>query len=113
VLIVEDNADAAESLRMLLELAGHEVAVAHNGVDGLKAAQARRPDVVLCDLGLPGLSGFEVARALRQGADTAGLRLIAVSGYGRDEDQREAREAGFDEVLVKPVSPAVLERLLA
>jgi signal transduction histidine kinase/CheY-like chemotaxis protein len=113
VLIVEDNRDAADSLRMLLELAGHEVAVAYTGAEGLRAAQARRPDVVLCDLGLPGLSGFEVARALRQGADTAGVRLIAVSGYGRDEDQRRAREAGFDEVLVKPVSPAVLERLLA
>jgi DNA-binding response OmpR family regulator len=113
VLIVEDNTDAADSLRMLLELAGHDVAVAYTGAEGLKAARARRPNVVLCDLGLPGLSGFEVARALRQGADTAGVRLIPVSGYGRDEDQRRAREAGFDEVLVKPVSPAVLERLLA
>jgi PAS domain S-box-containing protein len=113
VLIVEDNSDAADSLRMLLELAGHEVAVAYTGADGLEAARARRPDVVLCDLGLPGLSGFEVARALRQGADTSGLRLIAVSGYGRDEDQRRARAAGFDEVLVKPVDLSVLGRLLS
>jgi PAS domain S-box-containing protein len=113
VLIVEDNVDAADSLRMLLEMAGHEVAVAYTGVAGLEAARARRPDVVLCDLGLPGLTGYEVARALRQGVETAGVRLIAVSGYGRDEDQRRARESGFDEVLVKPVSPAVLERLLA
>jgi CheY-like chemotaxis protein len=89
------------------------VAVAYPGAEGLQAAQARRPEVVLCDLGLPGLSGFEVARALRQAPETAGVRLIAVSGYGRDEDQRRAREAGFDELLVKPVSPAVLERLLA
>jgi PAS domain S-box-containing protein len=111
ILIIEDNRDAADSLRMLLELSGgHAVSVAYTGDEGLEQARASRPEIVLCDLGLPGLSGFEVARALRADPATARIVLVAVTGYGRDEDRRKAREAGFDDLLVKPVEPAALER---
>src|SRR4051812_43202815 len=86
VLVIEDHPDAAESLRLLLELAGHEVRVARTGPAGVAAARGFQPDVVLCDLGLPGgMSGYEVARALRADPDVAGARLVAVSGYGQPE----------------------------
>ena len=112
ILIVEDNRDAADSLRLLLELLGHEVAVAYSGPDGVARATAWRPDLVLCDLGLPGLDGYGVAAALRQHAATAQARLIAVTGYGQDEDRRRSREAGFDHHLVKPADPHALQALL-
>jgi CheY-like chemotaxis protein len=113
VLVVEDNVDAALSVRVLLELYGHEVRLAHSGPEGVEAARRWRPEVVLCDLGLPGLSGYEVARALRADEATAKARLIAVSGYAEEESQQQALEAGFDRVLVKPVAPDALRRLLA
>ncbi len=109
ILVVEDNRDSAESLRLLLEICGHEVALAYTGPEGVEAARAGRPDVVLCDIGLPGMDGFSVASTLRQSPETAATLLIAVTGYGRDEDRRRALEAGFDVHLVKPVDP---ERLL-
>ncbi|MDB5308238.1 MAG: domain S-box-containing protein [Gemmataceae bacterium] len=105
VLVVEDNRDGAESLRAILELAGHEATVAYDGVAGLEAARQVRPDVVLCDIGLPGLDGYRVAQALRADRATAGARLVSVSGYGQEEDRRRSREAGFDHHLVKPVAP--------
>jgi CheY-like chemotaxis protein/two-component sensor histidine kinase len=113
VLVVEDNRDAAESLRLLLELQGHVVAVAHSGPEGVTEALRWRPDVVLCDIGLPGLDGYGVAGALRRDAATAKARLIALTGYGREEDRSKARAAGFDEHLVKPAAPEELQRLLA
>jgi signal transduction histidine kinase len=113
ILVVEDNRDAAESLRMLLELARHQVVVAHTGPSGLEAARQFRPDVVLCDLGLPGMDGLAVARALRADPATAGARLVALTGYGSDADHGRAREAGFDLHLVKPVDPKELHRALA
>src|SRR5262249_12513593 len=114
VLLIEDNADAAESLRLLLNLTGHTVAVAHAGPAGLEAARAFRPQVVLCDLGLPGgMDGYAVARALRGDPELAVLRIIALSGYGQDEDRRRSLEAGFDAHLIKPVDFAELRRLLA
>jgi CheY-like chemotaxis protein len=94
---------------MLLELCGHEVGVAYTGPDGVEAAARLRPDVVVCDIGLPGMDGYEVATALRGREETARAKLIAVTGYGRDEDRRRALEAGFDRHLTKPVDP---ERLL-
>ena len=112
ILVVEDKPDAAEMLRILLVLLGHEVAVAHTGPEGVEAARRGPPDVVLCDIGLPGLDGYGVARALRQDPATAGVRLIAVTGYGSDEDRRRSREAGFDLHLTKPVDPADLQPLL-
>ena len=108
VLVVEDNHDSAESLRQLLYICGYEVAIAYTGHDGLRAAKRIRPDVVLCDIGLPDSNGFVVASALREDPDTCGARLIAVTAYGQDEDRRRAREAGFDLHLVKPVDPQVL-----
>jgi signal transduction histidine kinase/ActR/RegA family two-component response regulator len=112
ILIVEDNRDTAETLRDLLELSGCTVAVAYSGAEGVEAARQLRPEVVLCDLGLPGMDGYQVAAALRQDPDLAGARLIAISGYGQEEDQLRAREAGFDLHLTKPVEFAELRRLL-
>jgi CheY-like chemotaxis protein len=113
VLVVEDNRDSAESLRQLLYICGYEVAIAYTGHDGLRAAKRMRPDVVLCDIGLPDSNGFVVASALREDPDTCAARLIAVTAYGQDEDRRRAREAGFDLHLVKPVDPQVLLDRLA
>jgi CheY-like chemotaxis protein len=112
ILVVEDNRDAADSLRKLLELLGHRVAVAYTGPDGVRLAGEWQPDVVLCDIGLPGLDGYGVAGALRHHPATAKAHLIAVSGYGQDEDRRRSQEAGFEEHLVKPVGPEELARIL-
>jgi PAS domain S-box-containing protein len=113
VLVVEDSRDTAESLQMVLELAGHQVGVAHAGDEGVAMARQMRPDVVLCDIGLPGgMDGFAVARALRADPEQYAVTLIAISGYGQDEDQRRARQAGFDRHLTKPVDPAALKALL-
>ena len=112
VLVVEDNRDSADSLRLLLALYGYEVAVAYCGHVGVRAAERHRPDVVLCDIGLPGLDGYEVARKLRENPTTAQARLIAVTAYGRDEDRRRSHEAGFERHLVKPVDPDDLRRAL-
>jgi two-component system, sensor histidine kinase len=112
VLVVEDNRDAADSLRLLLKLSGHEVAVAYFGHDRVRAAEQHRPDVVLCDIGLPGLDGYGVARKLRGNPVTAKARLIAVTAYGQDEDRRRSHEAGFEQHLVKPVGADDLQRAL-
>ena len=111
ILVIEDYADAAESLRLFLELAGHRVEVASTGKAGVEAARRLRPDLVLCDIGLPGgMDGYAVARALREGDPE--IRLVALSGYGQDEDRRRALESGFNRHLTKPVDPAVLSELL-
>ncbi len=112
ILVVEDNRDAADSLQMLLKLAGYEVVVAYSGTEGLQAARARQPDVILCDIGLPGMDGFALAKALRQDPQTADARLIAMTGYGRQEDKERALEAGFNGHLTKPVDPETLLRQL-
>jgi CheY-like chemotaxis protein len=112
ILVVDDNRDSADSLRLLLEFSGHEVAVAYSGHDGLQAAERYQPDVVLCDIGLPGLDGYWVARQLRDNPTTAKARLIAVTAYGQDEDRRRSHEAGFEQHLVKPVDPDALQRVL-
>jgi signal transduction histidine kinase len=113
-LIIEDHRDAADSLRTLLELAGHEVEVAYDGQQGLEKVRWFRPEIVLCDIGLPnGMDGYAVARALRAEPELGPLRLVALSGYGQAEDQRRALEAGFDTHLTKPADPDGLRRLLA
>lgn len=112
VLVVDDNRDSAESLQMLLQLWGHEAHCAHDGVEALEMADVLRPDTVLLDIGLPGISGYDVARRLRAHDGTAGAMLIAVTGYGQEEDKQLTRDAGFDHHMVKPVDPDALERLL-
>jgi PAS domain S-box-containing protein len=112
VLVVEDNADAAEMLQLLLETRGHEVAVAGDAPEALERLRGGGADVILCDLGLPGTSGFELARAIREDAALREVSLVALTGYGQPEDRRRTAAAGFDAHLVKPVSVADLERVL-
>jgi CheY-like chemotaxis protein len=111
VLVIEDNADAAESLSLLLEQLGCESVVARDGTTGIAAALADPPDVVFCDIGLPGLDGYEVARRLRAEDWGRWVTLVAVTGYGREEDRRRAELAGFDMHFVKPADPAAIARL--
>jgi CheY-like chemotaxis protein len=112
ILVVEDNRDSADSLRLFLEVCGYEVSVAYSGPDGVQAAEQYRPDVVLCDIGLPGLDGYGVARKLRDNPATSRARLIAVTAYGEDEYRRRSLEAGFEHHLVKPVDLDTLQRVL-
>jgi CheY-like chemotaxis protein len=109
VLVVDDNVDAAESLGLLLEVWGHEVRTAHDGPAALAVAEEFEPDLVLLDIGLPGMDGYEVARRLRS---TAAV-LVALTGYGLREDAERARAAGFAAHVVKPASPERLQQLLA
>jgi PAS domain S-box-containing protein len=113
VLVIEDNADAAETLREMLEMWGHEVAVASDGRAGVAKARSFAPDVVLCDIGLPEMDGYEVARAIRADPEIAATFLVAVTGYALPEDQRRAAEAGFMRHLGKPVPIEVMEQVLA
>ena len=113
VLIIEDNIDAAESLREAIEFSEHEVEVAYNGPSGIAKARARNPEVVFCDIGLPGMDGFDVARAFRADNALKGAYLVALSGYAQPEDVLRASEAGFDEHLAKPPSLKRLEQTLA
>jgi len=115
ILIIEDNADARESLQAVLTLDGHEVHEAADGEEGLQVAERTKPDVVLVDIGLPRIDGYEVARRLRSLQKSLGVqwRLIALTGYGQPEDLRRAEEAGFDSHLVKPVFPMALQRAMA
>jgi PAS domain S-box-containing protein len=114
ILVIEDNADAAETLEMVLALAGHDVKVALDGRTGIEMARALRPDVVICDIGLPGgVDGYDVGRALRSEPALRSISMIALSGYSQDEDRRRSREAGFDAHLAKPAEVDKLTALLA
>jgi CheY-like chemotaxis protein len=113
VLVVDDNVDAAESFAMLLQMAGHETRLAHDGADAMKAVRAFKPDVVLLDLGLPIIDGFAVARLIRQDAALRNVVLVALTGYGQDGDRQRTSEAGFDHHLVKPVDIAKVESILS
>jgi two-component system, sensor histidine kinase len=112
ILIVEDNADAAETLRILLEAGGHEVTVAHSAWQALEAARCFSPEVALLDIGLPGMDGYELAGRLRRLPETEFAYLIAVSGYGQERDRARAAAAGFDVHLTKPVEPQRLEEAI-
>jgi CheY-like chemotaxis protein len=112
ILVVEDDEDGREMLRHLLELVGHEVYEAKDGLQGLEQALALRPEVVLIDVGLPGLDGYQVAGRIRAAGYTDVI-LIAVTGYGQVEDRLRAEAAGFDAQITKPVNPTVLTALLA
>jgi two-component system CheB/CheR fusion protein len=113
VLIIEDNVDAAESLRDALRLGGHQVEVSYDAVSGLQKAREFGPDVIVCDIGLPGMSGYEAAQAIRTDPGYGSPWLIALSGYALPEDVRHALQAGFDRHVAKPLSVEHLEVLLA
>jgi len=112
VLLIDDNIDAAESLAQLLSLSGHDARTAVDGTTGLRVAAEFNPEVVFCDLGLPGMSGYEVAASLRALPTGKDLILVALTGYGQPSDREKTAQAGFDAHLVKPVDPAVIESFL-
>lgn len=112
LLVVDDNKDAAESMSMLLQMWGHVVAYAYDGPSALETAQQWQPEAVILDIGLPGMDGYQVAERLRtlpQGKDAV---LIAITGYGQEDDRRRSRRAGIDHHLVKPVAPDTLRMLI-
>jgi CheY-like chemotaxis protein len=112
VLVVDDDQDSVDSMAMLLELDGYTVATARTGRQAIDVASSFQPTIVFCDIGLPGLDGYAVARALRAHPALGGVRLIALTGYGYVADEVRAHEAGFDEHLLKPVDPETLVRLI-
>jgi CheY-like chemotaxis protein/anti-sigma regulatory factor (Ser/Thr protein kinase) len=112
MLVVDDNHDAASSLALLLQLMGHDVRVAHDGEEALRLAQQFRPQTMLLDLGMPGMDGYEACRRIRSADWGKGVRLIAITGWGKEEDRRKSAQAGFDLHLVKPVDPETLAQLL-
>jgi CheY-like chemotaxis protein len=112
VLLVDDNVDAATSLRRVLSAIGHRVSAAHSGLEALRMAEESPPEVILCDIGLPDLDGYQVAARVREMPQVKEAVLVAVTGYGQDEDRRKARLAGFDYHLVKPVDPCALQEIL-
>jgi CheY-like chemotaxis protein len=113
VLVVDDNRDSTDSLATLLQLMGHDIHKAYDGLESVQAAATFRPDVVLLDIGLPKMNGYEAARRIREQPWGTGMALVALTGWGMEEDKRRALEAGFDHHLTKPVDPAALEKLLA
>jgi CheY-like chemotaxis protein len=112
ILVVDDNVDLAQGLARLLQIYGHDVQIAHDGPSGLDKAKESKPEIVLLDIGLPGMDGYQVAAHLRQEETVKGATLIAISGYGQDEDRRRAMEAGFDHHLVKPIASEDLIKIL-
>jgi two-component system CheB/CheR fusion protein len=111
VLVIEDNEDAADTLRDVLRFSNHDVEVAYDGVEGLKKARSFHPEVVICDIGLPGMTGYEVARAFREDEGLRRAHLVALSGYALPEDRHRAAEAGFDRHLPKPSNAQMLEEV--
>ncbi|WP_162150287.1 response regulator [Asticcacaulis sp. AC460] len=113
ILLIEDNVDAAESARMLLRHEGHEVEVAHDAMTGLDKARGFKPSVILCDIGLPVMDGYQIIRKIREDDELASIYVVALTGYGREADQRRALEAGFDLHLTKPIDFNTLRKALA
>jgi PAS domain S-box-containing protein len=113
ILIADDNRDAAESMGMLLRLMGNDVRTVFDGMEAVEEAETFRPDVILLDIGMPKLNGYEAARRIRQKGWSQGTKLVALTGWGREDDKHKAAEAGFDRHFTKPIDPAVLERLIA
>ncbi len=112
VVVIEDHVDTADLMHEILRTAGHDVRVAHSGCDGVDAARALAAEVVLCDVGLPDIDGYEVARRLRADRATARALLVALTGYDGEGEQERARDAGFDRHVVKPIDPFQLESLI-
>ena len=113
VLVVDDNVDGAESLANMLQIGGHEIRTAHSGPAALDAARPFNPEVVFLDIGLPGMNGYEVAKRCCTEPSLSGAVLVALTGWGSDDDKRRSREAGFDFHLTKPVELTAIERILA
>ena len=113
ILVVDDNHDSALSMAMMLSIMGHDTRTAHDGESAVATAETFLPDVVLLDIGLPKLNGYEVAQRIREQAWGASMYLIAVTGWGQDEDRQRSTEVGLNQHMVKPVEPAALEKLLA
>jgi CheY-like chemotaxis protein len=113
ILVVEDDVTIATSLGDLLELWGYEVRVVHDGLEATEVASSYQPEVVLLDIDLPGMDGYQIARWFQQDIQLAKTVRIAVTGYGQEEDRRRAQEAGFDYHFTKPVAPVILQELLA
>ena len=113
ILVVDDNRDVTESLALLLESEGHQVLTAYDGISALETARIKRPDIILMDIGLPGLDGYAVAQALRQNHEQEKTMLIALTGYGQPDDRKKSIASGFDEHLVKPIDIEKLRKLLA
>ena len=113
ILVVDDNQDSAMSMAMMLSIMGHETRTAHDGESAVEAAESFLPEVVLLDIGLPKLNGYEVAQRIRERAWGASMFLIAVTGWGQEEDRQRSSEVGLNVHMVKPVEPAALERLFA
>jgi CheY-like chemotaxis protein len=113
VLVVDDNVDAAESLALLLNALGANATVACDGPQALAACEQAMPDVVLLDIGMPGMNGYEVAREVRARHPGSRITLVALTGWGQEQDRRRAREAGFDHHLVKPAEIEAIEQILA
>lgn len=112
ILVVDDNQDSAHSLALLLKLAGHEAHIANDGVEAVEAAAKFQPDVILLDIGLPKLNGYEAARRIREQRGEKGLVIVALTGWGQEEDRRRSEEAGFDAHMVKPMDHDALAKLL-
>jgi CheY-like chemotaxis protein len=113
ILVVDDNVDAAESLALLLQVKGHDVEVAHDGPTAIKTAEVYRPDVVLLDIGLPRMDGYQVARKIREQSWGSNALVVALTGYGREEDRQRSAAAGFNAHLVKPADLQSLSELMA
>jgi CheY-like chemotaxis protein len=112
ILVVDDNVDIADSLTRILKMMGNEVRTAHDGLEGVAAAAAYRPDMILLDIGMPKLNGYDACQRIREQPWGKGIFIVAVTGWGQDEDKRRSQQAGFNRHLVKPVGPAELEKLL-
>ena len=112
ILVVDDNVDSAESLALLLSMGGHEAHVAHDGPAAVDAAAQLRPDVMLLDIGLPKMDGFEVCRRVRQEPWGQKVAMVALTGFGQDRDRAESESAGFDRHMVKPIDYEALLRTL-
>lgn len=113
ILVVDDNQDSALSMAMMLSIMGHETRTAHDGESAVSSAESFLPDVVLLDIGLPKLNGYEVAQRIRENVWGQSMFLIAVTGWGQDEDRARSSEVGLNVHMVKPVEPSALERLLS
>ena len=111
--MVDDNHDSATSMCMMLDLMGNETHTAHDGLAAVEAAEEFRPDMILLDIGLPKLNGYDACRRIREQPWSKGMVIVALTGWGQDEDRRRSQEAGFDHHLVKPVDAAEIIRLLA